>query len=180
MSELSQRIARLNMKANTLSRQARESKERWNTLRLPQTEMVLRKLREKADKMIRVDPLDLQVLVKKTVRMYQGSQEEFTRREIRNLPFVIFSSELSMPVAKFALRQVDFDKPSCFRRFLFAYIRGYEPKERKTEWILSVLCKQMQRNDGMVGAIHVLQDVPQLLDKDGASQMAEFFSGGKL
>ena len=75
MSELSQTIARLNMKANTLSRQARESKERWNTLRLPRTEMVLRKLREKADKMIRVDPLDQQVLVKKNLR--EGKSEIF-------------------------------------------------------------------------------------------------------
>lgn len=180
MSELSQSIARLNMKANTLSRQARESKERWNTLRLPRTEMVLRKLREKADKMIRVDPLDQQVLVKKTVRMYQGSQEEFTRREIRNLPFVITSSELSMPVAKFALRQVDLDKTSCFRRLLFAYFRDYEPKERKTEWIRTVLWKQMQRNDRRVRSIHFLQDFPQLLAQDGVSQMAEFFSEGDL
>ena len=180
MSELSQSIARLNRKANTLSRQARESKERWNTLRFPRIETVLRELRKKADKMIQVDPLDLQVLVKKTVRMYQGSQEEFTRKEIRNLPFVIFSPELSMPVAKFALRQVDLDKPSCFRRFLFAYIRGYEPKERKTEWIRTVLCKQMQRNDGMVRNIHFLQNFPQLLAKDGISQMAEFFSEGDL
>lgn len=180
MSELSQSIARLNRKANTLSRQARESKERWNTLRFPRIETVLRELRKKADKMIQVDPLDLQVLVKKTVRIYQGSQEEFTRREIRNLPFVIFSPELSMPVAKFALRQVDLDKPSCFRRFLFAYIRGYESKERKTEWIRTVLCKQMQRNDGMVRSIHFLQNFPQLLAKDGISQMAEFFSEGDL
>lgn len=130
--------------------------------------------------MIRVDSLDPQVLIKKTVRMYQGSQEEFTRREIRNLPFVIFSSELSMPVAKFALRQVDLDKTSCFRRLLFAYFRDYEPKERKTEWIRTVLGKQMQKSDRMVGTIHFLQDFPQLLDKDGASQMAEFFSGGNL
>ena len=180
MSELSQTIARLNMKANTLSRQARESKERWNTLRLPRTEMVLRKLREKADKMIRVDPLDQKVLVKKTVRIYQGSQEEFTRREIRNLPFVISSSELSMPVAKFALRQVDLDKTSCFRRLLFAYFRDYEPKERKTEWIRTVLWKQMQKNDRRVRSIHFLQDFPQLLAKDGVSQMAEFFSEGDL
>lgn len=180
MSELSQSIARLNMKVDTLSRQARESKERWNTLCLPRTEMVLRKLREKADKMIRVDSLDPQVLIKKTVRMYQGSQEEFTRREIRNLPFVITSSELSMPVAKFALRQVDLDKTSCFRRLLFAYFRDYEPKERKTEWIRTVLGKQMQKNDRRVRSIHFLQDFPQLLAKDGASQMAEFFSGGNL
>lgn len=180
MSELSQSIARLNRKANTLSRQARESKEQWITLCLPQIETVLRKLREKADKMIQVDPLDLQVLVKKTERMYQGSQEEFTRREIRNLPFVIFSPELSMPVAKFALRQVDLDKTSCFRRLLFAYFRGYEPKESKTEWIRTVLGKQMQKSDRMVGTIHFLQDFPQLLDKDGASQMAEFFSEGNL
>lgn len=180
MSELSQSIARLNRKANTLSRQARESKEQWITLRLPQIETVLRKLREKADKMIQVDPLDLQVLVKKTERMYQGSQEEFTRREIRNLPFVIFSPELSMPVAKFALRQVDLDKTSCFRRLLFAYFRGYEPKESKTEWIRTVLWKQMQRNDRMGRSIHFLQDFPQLLAKDGVSQMAEFFSEGNL
>lgn len=180
MSELSQSIDRLNRKANTLSRQARESKEQWITLCLPQIETVLRKLREKADKMIRVDSLDPQVLIKKTVRMYQGSQEEFTRREIRNLPFVIFSSALSMPVAKFALRQVDLDKMSCFRRLLFAYFRDYEPKERKTEWIRTVLWTQMQKSDRMVGTIHFLQDFPQLLDKDGASQMAEFFSGGNL
>ena len=180
MSELSQSIARLNVKVNTLSRQAREGKEQWITLRFPRIETVLRKLREKADKMIWVDSLDLQVLVKKTVRIYQGSQEEFTRREIRNLPFVIFSPELSMPVAKFALRQVDLDKTSCFRRFLFAYIRNYKPKERKTEWIRTVLCKQMQKNDRMVRNIHFLQDFPQLLAKDGASQMAEFFSGGNL
>lgn len=180
MSKLSQSIARLNRKADILSRQARESKEHWITLRLPQTEMVLRELRKKADKMIQVDPLDLQVLVKKTVRIYQGSQEEFTRREIRNLPFVIFSPELSMPAAKFALRQVDLDKPSCSRRFLFAYIRGYKPKERKTEWIRTVLWKQMQKNDGMVRSIHFLQDFPQLLAKDGVSQMAEFFSEGDL
>lgn len=180
MSKLSQSIARLNRKADILSRQARESKEHWITLRLPQTEMVLRELRKKVDKMIQVDPLDLQVLVKKTVRMYQGSQEEFTRREIRNLPFVIFSPELSMPAAKFALRQVDLDKPSCSRRFLFAYIRGYKPKERKTEWIRTVLWKQMQKNDGMVRSIHFLQDFPQLLAKDGVSQMAEFFSEGDL
>ena len=180
MSELSQSIDRLNRKANTLSRQARESKERWITLRLPQTGRVLRELRKKADKMIQVDPLDLQVLVKKTVRMYQGSQEEFTRREIRNLPFVIFSSELSMPVAKFALRPVDLDKPSCFRRLLFAYFRGYKPKESKTEWIRTVLWKQMQKNDRRVRSIHFLQDFPQLLAKDGVSQMAEFFSEGDL
>ena len=180
MSELSQTIARLNMKANTLSRQAREGKERWNTLRFPRIETVLRKLREKADKMIWVDSLDLQVLVKKTVRIYQGSQEEFTRREIRNLPFVIFSSELSMPVAKFALRQVDLDKTSCFRRLLFAYFRDYEPKERKTEWIRTVLWKQMQKNDRRIRSIHFLQDFPQLLAKDGVSQMAEFFSEGDL
>lgn len=130
--------------------------------------------------MIQVDPLDLQVLVKKTERMYQGSQEEFTRREIRNLPFVIFSPELSMPVAKFALRQVDLDKTSCFRRLLFAYFRGYEPKESKTEWIRTVLWKQMQRNDRMGRSIHFLQDFPQLLAKDGVSQMAEFFSEGNL
>ena len=142
--------------------------------------MVLRKLREKADKMIRVDPLDQKVLVKKTVRIYQGSQEEFTRREIRNLPFVISSSELSMPVAKFALRQVDLDKTSCFRRLLFAYFRDYEPKERKTEWIRTVLWKQMQKNDRRVRSIHFLQDFPQLLAKDGVSQMAEFFSEGDL
>lgn len=180
MSKLSQSIARLNRKADILSRQARESKEHWITLRLPQTEMVLRELRKKVDKMIQVDPLDLQVLVKKTVRIYQGSQEEFTRREIRNLPFVIFSPELSMPAAKFALRQVDLDKPSCSRRFLCAYIRGYKHKERKTEWIRTVLCKQMQKNDGMVRSIHFLQDFPQLLAKDGVSQMAEFFSEGDL
>lgn len=130
--------------------------------------------------MIRVDPLDQKVLVKKTVRIYQGSQEEFTRREIRNLPFVISSSELSMPVAKFALRQVDLDKTSCFRRLLFAYFRDYEPKERKTEWIRTVLWKQMQKNDRGVRSIHFLQDFPQLLAKDGVSQMAEFFSEGDL
>lgn len=180
MSELSQSIARLNMKATVLSRQARESKERWITLLLPQTGRVLRKLREKADKMIQVDPLDQKVLVKKTVRMYQGSQEEFTRREIRNLPFVIFSSALSMPVAKFALRQVDLDKTSCFRRLLFAYFSDYEPKERKTELIRTVLWKQMQRNDRMGRNVHFLQDFPQLLAKDGVSQMAEFFSEGDL
>lgn len=180
MSEFSQIIDRLNGKVNTLSREARKGKERWITLRFPRIETMLRKLSEKADKMIRVDSLDLHVLVKKTVRIYQGSQEEFTRREIRNLPFVIFSSELSMPVAKFALRQVDLDKTSCFRRLLFAYFRGYEPKERKTEWIRTVLWKQMQRNDRMGRNIHFLQDFPQLLNKDGASQMAEFFSGGNL
>lgn len=130
--------------------------------------------------MIRVDRLDPQVLVEKTVRIYQGSQEEFTRREIRNLPFVISSSALSMPVAKFALRQVDLDKTSCFRRLLFAYFSDYEPKERKTEWIRTVLWKQMQRNDRMGRNIHFLQDFPQLLDKDGVSQMAEFFSEGNL
>lgn len=180
MSELSQSIARLNVKASALSRQAREGKERWNALRLPQIGVVLRKLRDKADKMIQVDRLDLQVLVKKTVRMYQGSQEEFTRREIRNLPFVVFYPELSMPAAKFALRQVDLDKTSCFRRLLFAYFRGYESKERKTEWIRTLLGKQMQKNDGMVRNIHFLQDFPQLLAKDGVSQMAEFFSEGDL
>ena len=80
MSELSQSIDRLNMKATALSRQARESKERWITLCLPRIEMVHKKLREKADKMIQVDRLDPQVLVEKTVRIYQGSQEEFTDR----------------------------------------------------------------------------------------------------
>ena len=85
-----------------------------------------------------------------------------------------------MPVAKFALRQVDLDKTSCFRRLLFAYFRDYEPKERKTEWIRTVLWKQMQRNDRRVRSIHFLQDFPQLLAKDGVSQMAEFFSEGDL
>lgn len=180
MSELSLSIAGLNRKANTLSRQARESKERWGKLRFPQAEKVLEKLRKKADKMIQVDPWDRQALVEKTVRIYQGSQEEFTRREIRNLPFAISSSGLSMPVAKFALRQVDLDKTSCFRRLLFAYFRDYEPKERKTEWIRTVLWKQMQRNDRRVRSIHFLQDFPQLLAKDGISQMAKFFSEGDL
>ena len=85
-----------------------------------------------------------------------------------------------MPAAKFALRQVNLDKTSCFRRLLFAYFRDYEPKERKTEWIRTVLWKQMQKNDRRVRSIHFLQDFPQLLAKDGVSQMAEFFSEGDL
>lgn len=180
MSELSQSIARLTMKATALNRQAGESHERWKVLRFPHTEAVCRKLSGMADRMISVNPIDLQVLVKKAVRMYQGSWEEFNWREIRSLPFVIFSPEVTLPAARYILKQIDLEKTTCFRRLLFAYFRGYKPKESKTEWIRTVLWKQMQKNDRRVRSIHFLQDFPQLLAKDGASQMAEFFSEGDL
>ena len=180
MSELSQSIARLTMKATALNRQAGESHERWKVLRFPHTEAVCRKLSGMADRMISVNPIDLQVLVKKAVRMYQGSREEFNWREIRSLPFVIFSPEVTLPAARYILKQIDLEKTTCFRRLLFAYFRGYKPKESKTEWIRTVLWKQMQRNDRRVRSIHFLQDFPQLLAKDGVSQMAEFFSEGDL
>lgn len=180
MSELSQSIARLTMKATALNRQAGESHERWKVLRFPHTEAVCRKLSGMADRMISVNPIDLQVLVKKAVRMYQGSREEFNRREIRSLPFVIFSPEVTLPAARYILKQIDLEKTTCFRRLLFAYFRGYKPKESKTEWIRTVLWKQMQKNDRRVRSIHFLQDFPQLLAKDGVSQMAEFFSEGDL
>ena len=180
MSELSQSIARLTMKATALNRQARESHERWKVLRFPHTEAVCRKLSGMADRMISVNPIDLQVLVKKAVRMYQGSREEFNWREIRSLPFVIFSPEVTLPAARYILKQIDLEKTTCFRRLLFAYFRGYKPKESKTEWIRTVLWKQMQKNDRRVRSIHFLQDFPQLLAKDGVSQMAEFFSEGDL
>lgn len=180
MSELSQSIARLTMKATALNRQAGESHERWKVLRFPHTEAVCRKLSGMADRMISVNPIDLQVLVKKAVRMYQGSREEFNWREIRSLPFVIFSPEVTLPVARYILKQIDLEKTTCFRRLLFAYFRGYKPKESKTEWIRTVLWKQMQKNDRRVRSIHFLQDFPQLLAKDGVSQMAEFFSEGDL
>lgn len=180
MSELSQSIARLTMKATALNRQAGESHERWKVLRFPHTEAVCRKLSGMADRMISVNPIDLQVLVKKAVRMYQGSREEFNWREIRSLPFVIFSPEVTLPTARYILKQIDLEKTTCFRRLLFAYFRGYKPKESKTEWIRTVLWKQMQKNDRRVRSIHFLQDFPQLLDKDGVSQMAEFFSEGNL
>lgn len=180
MSELSQSIARLTMKATALNRQAGESHERWKVLRFPHTEAVCRKLSGMADRMISVNPIDLQVLVKKAVRMYQGSREEFNWREIRSLPFVIFSPEVTLPAARYILKQIDLEKTTCFRRLLFAYFRGYKPKESKTEWIRTVLWKQMQKNDRRVRSIHFLQDFPQLLAKDGVSQMAEFFSEGDL
>lgn len=180
MSELSQSIARLTMKATALNRQAGESHERWKVLRFPHTEAVCRKLSGMADRMISVNPIDLQVLVKKAVRMYQGSREEFNWREIRSLPFVIFSPEVTLPAARYILKQIDLEKTTYFRRLLFAYFRGYKPKESKTEWIRTVLWKQMQKNDRRVRSIHFLQDFPQLLAKDGVSQMAEFFSEGDL
>lgn len=180
MSELSQSIARLTMKATALNRQAGESHERWKVLRFPHTEAVCRKLSGMADRMISVNPIDLQVLVKKAVHMYQGSREEFNWREIRSLPFVIFSPEVTLPAARYILKQIDLEKTTCFRRLLFAYFRGYKPKESKTEWIRTVLWKQMQKNDRRVRSIHFLQDFPQLLAKDGVSQMAEFFSEGDL
>ncbi len=180
MSELSQSIARLTMKATALNRQAGESHERWKVLRFPHTEAMCRKLSGMADRMISVNPIDLQVLVKKAVRMYQGSREEFNWREIRSLPFVIFSPEVTLPAARYILKQIDLEKTTCFRRLLFAYFRGYKPKESKTEWIRTVLWKQMQKNDRRVRSIHFLQDFPQLLAKDGVSQMAEFFSEGDL
>lgn len=180
MSELSQSIAQLTMKATALNRQAGESHERWKVLRFPHTEAVCRKLSGMADRMISVNPIDLQVLVKKAVRMYQGSREEFNWREIRSLPFVIFSPEVTLPAARYILKQIDLEKTTCFRRLLFAYFRGYKPKESKTEWIRTVLWKQMQKNDRRVRSIHFLQDFPQLLAKDGVSQMAEFFSEGDL
>lgn len=180
MSELSQSIARLTMKATALNRQAGESHERWKVLRFPHTEAVCRKLSGMADRMISVNPIDLQVLVKKAVRMYQGSREEFNWREIRSLPFVIFSPEVTLPAARYILKQIDLEKTTCFRRLLFAFFRGYKPKESKTEWIRTVLWKQMQKNDRRVRSIHFLQDFPQLLAKDGVSQMAEFFSEGDL
>lgn len=180
MSELSQSIARLTMKATALNRQAGESHERWKVLRFPHTEAVCRKLSGMADRMISVNPIDLQVLVKKAVRMYQGSREEFNWREIRSLPFVIFSPEVTLPAARYILKQIDLEKTTCFRRLLFAYFRGYKPKESKTEWIRTVLWKQMQKNDRRVRSIHFLQDFPQFLAKDGVSQMAEFFSEGDL
>lgn len=180
MSELSQSIALLTMKATALNRQAGESHERWKVLRFPHTEAVCRKLSGMADRMISVNPIDLQVLVKKAVRMYQGSREEFNWREIRSLPFVIFSPEVTLPAARYILKQIDLEKTTCFRRLLFAYFRGYKPKESKTEWIRTVLWKQMQKNDRRVRSIHFLQDFPQLLAKDGVSQMAEFFSEGDL
>lgn len=180
MSELSQSIARLTMKATALNRQAGESHERWKVLRFPHTDAVCRKLSGMADRMISVNPIDLQVLVKKAVRMYQGSREEFNWREIRSLPFVIFSPEVTLPAARYILKQIDLEKTTCFRRLLFAYFRGYKPKESKTEWIRTVLWKQMQKNDRRVRSIHFLQDFPQLLAKDGVSQMAEFFSEGDL
>lgn len=180
MSELSQSIARLTMKATALNRQAGESHERWKVLRFPHTEAVCRKLSGMADRMISVNPIDLQVLVKKAVRMYQESREEFNWREIRSLPFVIFSPEVTLPAARYILKQIDLEKTTCFRRLLFAYFRGYKPKESKTEWIRTVLWKQMQKNDRRVRSIHFLQDFPQLLAKDGVSQMAEFFSEGDL
>lgn len=180
MSELSQSIARLTMKATALNRQAGESHERWKVLRFPHTEAVCRKLSGMADRMISVNPIDLQVLVKKAVRMYQGSREEFNWREIRSLPFVIFSPEVTLPAARYILKQIGLEKTTCFRRLLFAYFRGYKPKESKTEWIRTVLWKQMQKNDRRVRSIHFLQDFPQLLAKDGVSQMAEFFSEGDL
>ena len=168
------------MKATALNRQAGESHERWKVLRFPHTEAVCRKLSGMADRMISVNPIDLQVLVKKAVRMYQGSREEFNWREIRSLPFVIFSPEVTLPAARYILKQIDLEKTTCFRRLLFAYFRGYKPKESKTEWIRTVLWKQMQKNDRRVRSIHFLQDFPQLLAKDGVSQMAEFFSEGDL
>lgn len=180
MSELSQSIARLTMKATALNRQAGESHERWKVLRFPHTEAVCRKLSGMADRMISVNPIDLQVLVKKAVRMYQGSREEFNWREIRSLPFVIFSPEVTLPAARYILKQIDLEKTTYFRRLLFAYFRGYKPKESKTEWIRTVLWKQMQKNDRRVRSIHFLQNFPQLLAKDGISQMAEFFSEGDL
>lgn len=69
---------------------------------------------------------------------FRSGAEDFSSREIRNLPFIIYESEITSHETSRILRKLDFSKASHLRRVVSVYLSNYDDSN-KTERLRQAL-----------------------------------------
>lgn len=85
-------------------------------------------------KPVEVNPEDLKILLAKFLR----GERDFSSRELKNLPYIIYDDAINFDGAKEILRLMDFTSASHLRRVVSVYLTNYD-NSNKTELLRRTL-----------------------------------------
>ena len=149
-------------------------KEKWNAL----------KVDEVKKKAVQIDigpaqppkSVDLKKLLQKVKEVYVGNLPNlFTRREIRNFPFILFHVGNSLALLRFMLNYIELGKIMTFGRVRSVYFNEYKKNDTLVEEVRKRLLVQLQSDNRTAEMNSFLKNAPFLLEKEGTEDLGKLF-----
>ena len=149
-------------------------KEKWNTL----------KVDEVKKEAVRIDigptqppkSVDLKKLLQKVKDVYVGNLPNlFTRREIRNFPFILFHVGNSLALLRFMLNYIELGKIMTFGRVRSVYFNEYKKNDPLVEEVRKRLQVQLQSDNRTAEMNSFLKNAPFLLGEEGTEDLGKLF-----
>lgn len=112
---------------------------------------------------------DLKMLLQK----FRSGATDFSAREIKNLPFIIYEPSITSNETKQILYKLDFSRASHLRRVMIAYLLNYDDSN-KTEWLRQILDEIHGADSVSLKKIFAARD--KLFAKDCFLNMTKFFA----
>lgn len=115
----------------------------------------------------------LEDVLKMLLQKFRNGDENFSAREIKNLPFIIYEPEITSHDVKKILSKLDFSRASHLRRVISAYILNYDGSN-KTELLRQELEKI--RKVDVVSLQKIFASRDKFFTKDCFLNMTKFFA----
>ena len=112
-------------------------------------------------------------VLKMLLQKFRNGDENFSAREIKNLPFIIYEQEITSHDVKKILGKLDFSRASHLRRVMSAYILNYDGSN-KTELLRQELEKI--RKVDVVSLQKIFASRDKFFAKDCFQNMTKFFA----
>ena len=179
MSKLNEQMQSLGRILKSYPRFSMHADDKWKKLDFPCIEKSLKHIEEltngRAIKSL-LDPVDLEKLRDKVQKIYTGRlKEDLTRRECRNLPFILLSEKNSLPLTKFIMRKIDLEKTLTFRSVLFIYFNKFKTNDSKIEFLQSELQSWIGIDSQALKRNAFLKKSPFLLSNSGTKKLGDLF-----
>ncbi len=148
--------------------------EKWDRVQPRELIALNRKLDEKIKNMgAPIPPLiELKELLEKARRIYKKkTDEEFTTREIRMLPYILLDKTNSLEFIKFLFSWIEpeLEKRSRFRTVFYTYLFEYSRSDPRVLWVRQALFDFWKQKEA--SSIDLLSKNPYLLE-ERADEMA--------
>ena len=179
MSELNKQMQSLGKIVKAYHRYSVHADDKWKKLDFPCVKKSLKRVEEltnvRAIKSL-LNPVDLERLRDKVQKIYTGRlKEELTRRECRNLPFILLSEKNSLSLTKFIMRKIDLEKTLTFRSVLFSYFNKFKTNDSKIEFLQSELQSWISIDSQALKRNVFLKRSPFLLANNGTKELGNLF-----
>ena len=166
MSRLRDAIDQFNQFLEYAHGDPEETTKKWQRVQPVHIMEQVEKIEQLTDRMVMPDPIDFDALCRKLQSMYEGSSERLSRREIRNIPTVLFSDSLSFSAFLWVVEQhVEFFRARNVRRLLVSYFQNYLKNKDKEKVIKIKLLQVLQEFPAIKERIPLLRQYPDILEE---------------